>query len=118
GFITQTTSFTVELGAAFAFAILISILVDIAIQPHVRRAIGISGMRAQELGNASLPGLGYVMAFLLLVGGIVFNIGNVSGAGLGMNIMTDLDVRLGAIILAALAIGIFLSKRAGVAMDR
>ncbi len=118
GFITQTTNFTVQLGAAFAFAILVSILVDIAIQTNVWRVIGVSGMRAQELGNASLPGLGYVMAFLLLIGGFVFNIGNVSGAGLGMNIMTDLDVRLGAVILAALAVGIFLSKRAGVAMDR
>ncbi len=118
GFITQTTNFTVQLGAAFAFAILVSILVDIAIQTNVWRVIGISGMRAQELGNATLPGLGYLMAFLLFIGGIVFNIGNVSGAGLGMNIMTDIDVRLGAIILAAVAVGIFLSKRAGVAMDR
>ena len=118
GFITQTTNFTVQLGAAFAFAILVSILVDIAIQTNVWRVIGISGMRAQELGNATLPGLGYVMAFLLLIGGIVFNIGNVSGAGLGMNIMTDINVKLGAVILAALAVGIFLSKRAGVAMDR
>ncbi|MFB9732340.1 NRAMP family divalent metal transporter [Ornithinimicrobium kibberense] len=118
GFITQTTNFTVQLGAAFAFAIVISILVDIAIQTNVWRVIGVSGMRAQELGNASLPGLGYVMAGLLLVGGLVFNIGNVSGAGLGLNIMTDLDARIGAVILAAAAVGIFLSKRAGVAMDR
>jgi Mn2+/Fe2+ NRAMP family transporter len=118
GFITQTTNFTVQLGAAFAFAILVSILVDIAIQTNVWRVIGISGMRAQELGNASLPGLGYLMAFLLLIGGLVFNIGNVSGAGLGMNIMTDINVKLGAVLLAALAVGIFLSKRAGVAMDR
>lgn len=118
GFITQTTAFTVQLGAAFAFAILISILVDIAIQTNVWRVIGVSGMRAQELGNATLPGLGYVMAFLLLIGGVVFNIGNIAGNGLGMNIMTDMDVRIGAVILSVVAIGIFLSKRAGVAMDR
>lgn len=118
GFITQTTSFTVELGAAFAFAIIVSILVDIAIQTNVWRVIGVSGMRAQELGNATFPGLGYVMAGLLLIGGLVFNIGNVSGAGLGMNIMTDINVKLGAVVLASVAIAIFLSKRAGVAMDR
>ena len=118
GFITQTTNFTVQLGAAFAFALLVSIIVDIAIQTNVWRVIGISGQRAQELGNAVVPGLGYVMAALLLMGGLVFNIGNVSGAGLGMNIMTDMDARLGAIILAAGAVAIFLSKRAGLAMDR
>ena len=118
GFITQTTKFTVQLGAAFAFAILVSILVDIAIQTNVWRVIGISNLRAQELGNAVLPGLGWVMSALLLAGGLVFNIGNVAGSGLGMNIMTDLDVRIGAVLLAALAAAIFLSKRAGVAMDR
>lgn len=118
GFITQTTTFTVELGAAFAFAIVISILVDIAIQTNVWRVIGVSGRRAQELGNAVLPGLGWFMAGLLLIGGLVFNIGNVSGAGLGMNIMLDLDPKVGAVILAVLALGIFLSKKAGIAMDR
>ncbi|WP_109472547.1 NRAMP family divalent metal transporter [Ornithinimicrobium cavernae] len=118
GFITQTTSFTVELGAAFAFAILVSILVDIAVQTNVWRVIGVSGRRAQELGNLTLPGLGYVMAGLLLIGGFVFNIGNVAGAGLGMNIMTDLNAKVGGVILALVAVGVFLSKRAGVAMDR
>ena len=33
GFITQTTSFTVELGAAFAFAIVISLLVSFTVTP-------------------------------------------------------------------------------------
>ncbi len=35
GFITQTTVFTAQLGAAFAFAIVVSVLVDIAIQLNV-----------------------------------------------------------------------------------
>jgi Mn2+/Fe2+ NRAMP family transporter len=118
GFITQTTAFTVQLGAAFAFAILISILVDIALQLNVWRVIGVSGHRAQELGNLVLPGLGWVMAALLLIGGFVFNVGNVSGAGLGTDAMLGLDPRIGAPLSALVAIGIFLSRRAGVAMDR
>jgi Mn2+/Fe2+ NRAMP family transporter len=118
GFITQTTAFTVELGAAFTFAIAVSILVDIALQMNVWRIIGVSGRRAQELGNLVLPGLGYVMAGLLLLGGLVFNVGNVSGAGLGTDAMLGLDPRIGGAISAAIAIGIFLSKRAGVAIDR
>jgi Mn2+/Fe2+ NRAMP family transporter len=118
GFITQTTTFTVSLGAAFAFAIAASILVDIALQLNVWRVIGVSGRRAQELGNLVLPGLGYVMAALLFVGGLVFNIGNVSGTGLGLDAMLGLDPKLGGALSALVAIGIFLSKRAGVAMDR
>ncbi|WP_216870535.1 NRAMP family divalent metal transporter [Modestobacter excelsi] len=118
GFITQTTTFTVQLGAAFAFAIVISILIDIALQLNVWRVIGVSGRRAQELGNLVLPGLGWVMAGFLLIGGLVFNIGNVSGAGLGTDAMLGLDPKIGGGLSALIAIGIFLSKRAGVAVDR
>ncbi|WP_222195897.1 NRAMP family divalent metal transporter [Modestobacter italicus] len=118
GFITQTTTFTVQLGAAFAFAIVISILIDIALQLNVWRVIGVSGRRAQELGNLVAPGLGWVMAAFLLIGGLVFNIGNVSGAGLGTNAMLGLDPKLGGALSALIAIGIFLSRRAGVAVDR
>ncbi len=118
GFITQTTAFTVQLGVAFAFAIAVSIVVDIALQLNVWRVIGVSGRRAQELGNLVLPGLGWAMAALLLLGGLVFNVGNVSGAGLGTDAMLGLEPRVGGAISAAIAIGIFLSKRAGVAIDR
>ncbi|ADB35545.1 conserved hypothetical protein [Kribbella flavida DSM 17836] len=118
GFITQTTTFTVQLGAAFAFAIAASILVDIALQLNVWRVIGVSGRRAQELGNLVAPGLGWVMAGLLFVGGLVFNIGNVSGSGLGTDAMFGLDPKLGGALSALVAIGIFISKRAGLAMDR
>ncbi|HEX9228951.1 MAG TPA: NRAMP family divalent metal transporter [Arthrobacter sp.] len=118
GFITQTTAFTVQLGAAFAFAILVSILVDIAVQANVWRIIGVSGLRAQELGNKVLPGVGWFLAGLVFLGGIVFNIGNIAGTGLGTNAMMGLDPKLGGAISAVLAILIFLSKRAGVALDR
>ncbi|WP_137120173.1 NRAMP family divalent metal transporter [Segeticoccus rhizosphaerae] len=118
GFITQTTSFTVQLGAAFAFAIIISILVDIALQLNVWRVIGVAGKRAQELGNLVLPGLGWVMAALVLIGGFVFNVGNVSGAGLGTDAMFGLTPKWGGALSALFAIGIFVYKRAGLAMDR
>ena len=118
GFITQTTVFTVQLGAAFAFAILVSILVDIAVQLNVWRVIGVSGMRAQELANQVLPGAGYVLAALVFLGGAVFNIGNIAGTGLGLNAMLGMDPKLGGAISAVLAILVFLSKRAGLALDR
>ncbi len=118
GFITQTASFTVSLGAAFACAIVLSVLVDICVQMNVWRVVGVSGRRAHELGNAVLPGVGYVLAGLVVLGGLVFNIGNVAGTGLGTDAMLGLDPRIGGALSALLAIGIFLSKRAGVAMDR
>jgi Mn2+/Fe2+ NRAMP family transporter len=118
GFITQTAEFTAQLGAAFAFAILVSILVDVAIQLNIWRVIGVSGRRAHELGNSVLPGLGWFMSALIVLGGLVFNVGNVSGTGLGTDAMFGLDPKVGGVISAAIAIAIFLSRRAGIAMDR
>ncbi len=80
GFITQTSEFTLQLGAAFAAAILISVIVDIAIQMNVWRTLGVSGLYAQELGNRILPGLGWALAGLIFFGGIVFNVGNIVSA--------------------------------------
>ncbi|MDU3175110.1 MAG: divalent metal cation transporter, partial [Corynebacterium striatum] len=51
-------------------------------------------------------------------GGIVFNIGNIAGTGLGLNAMLGIDARIGGVIAAAIAVFIFLSKRAGIALDR
>ena len=81
-------------------------------------AAGVAGMRANELANAIVPGLGWVLAGLLLVGGVVFNIGNVAGAGIGTEALAGIDPRWGAALSAVLAIGIFLSRWAGWAMDR
>ncbi|PRX44283.1 Mn2+/Fe2+ NRAMP family transporter [Prauserella shujinwangii] len=118
GFITQTTQFTVQLGAAFAFAIVVSIVIDIAVQLNVWRVIGVSGLRAQELGNRVLPGVGYLMAALVVFGGLVFNIGNIAGTSLGLDALLGLEVKIGGTISAVIAIGLFLSRRAGIAMDR
>ena len=37
-------------------------------------------MRGQDIANKVVPGLGYFIAFLVSLGGAVFNIGNVGGA--------------------------------------
>ena len=56
GFITQTTQFTAQLGAAFAFAILVSVLVDIAIQLNVWRVIGVWGCAPRNSAIACCQG--------------------------------------------------------------
>ena len=42
---------------------------------------------------------------------------NIAGAGLGLNAMFGLDPKIGGAISALLAIGVFLSKRAGLLLD-
>lgn len=118
GFITQTATFTTKLGAAFAFAILASILIDFVVQLNIWRIVTLTKMRASDLANAAIPGSGYLLAILVIVGGLFFNIGNIGGTGLGINAMIGLDPKVGGAISAVLSIGIFLSKRAGMAIDR
>ncbi|MCF1433120.1 hypothetical protein GOZ97_20555 [Agrobacterium vitis] len=118
GFITQTATFTVKLGAAFAFGIFISIIIDFIVQANIWRLVTVTRMRAPAIANSAIPGSGYVLAVLVIIGGLFFNIGNIGGAGLGFNAMIDLDPKIGGAIGALAAIGIFLSRRAGVAMDR
>ncbi|MGH7668954.1 MAG: NRAMP family divalent metal transporter [Gemmatimonadaceae bacterium] len=118
GFLTQTSVFTAELGASFGFAILVSVIVDVVAQFNVWQVIAVSGRRAQELGNAVLPGLGWFLAALVAVGGLAFNIGNIAGTGLGLNAMLDVPVRTGAVVSAVVSIGIFMLPDAGRAMDR
>ncbi|OBW57038.1 hypothetical protein A9986_09845 [Solibacillus silvestris] len=118
GFLTQTTVFTQQLAASFAFVILISLLLDIFSQMNIWRIIAVSGLRGQEIANKVLPGLGVVLAILIVIGGLAFNIGNVAGAGLGLNAMLGWDPITGAVVSAILAIFIFVVKEAGKAMDK
>lgn len=118
GFITQTATFTTKLGSAFAFAILASILIDFVVQLNIWRIVTLTKMRASDIANAAIPGTGYVLAALVIIGGLFFNIGNIGGSGLGLNAMLGIDPKWGGAISALIAIGIFTSKRAGVAIDR
>ncbi|MEO8042108.1 MAG: NRAMP family divalent metal transporter [Acidobacteriota bacterium] len=117
GFLTQTTVFTGQLLASFGFVILISVVIDIFAQLNIWRVLTVSGRRAQDIANETIPGSGYVLATLVALGGLVFNIGNIAGCGLGFNVLFDIPVEFGAVISACIAIGIFLIKEAGRAMD-
>jgi Mn2+/Fe2+ NRAMP family transporter len=118
GFLTQTTVFTRQLGASFAFAILVSVLFDLAAQLNIWRTVIGAGQPAHRVANGLLPGLGHALSGLVALGGLAFNIGNVAGAGLGLDALLGLDVRVGAALSALLAMLLFLSREAGRAMDR
>lgn len=118
GFLTQTAVFTERLAAAFGFAILTSVMIDIIVQINVWRILGVTGLRAQDLANKVLPGLGYFLAFAVCMGGLFFNIGNVGGAAMGLEVMAGVPHHIGAPVSAAIAIVLFLNKEMGKAMDK
>lgn len=118
GFLTQTASFTSTLLASFGFVILISIILDIGAQLNIWRVIGVAKKRGQDIANMVFPGLGYLIAFLVALGGFIFNMGNIAGSALGLKLMFGLDLINAAIISCIIAIGIFIFKRAGELMDK
>lgn len=118
GFLTQTTVFTQQLSAAFGFVILVSILLDIGAQLNIWRILTVTNRRAQDLANELLPGMGYVLAALIALGGLAFNIGNIAGCGLGIEVLSGMDTSYGALLSCCIALFIFWMKEAGKAMDQ
>lgn len=117
GFLTQTTVFTQQLLASFGFVILISVLLDIGAQMNIWRVLAVTEKHAQDIANELLPGLGYFVAALIVVGGLAFNVGNMAGCGLGLNVLTGMDTVYGSIISCIMALFLFWMKEAGKAMD-
>ena len=118
GFLTQTTVFTQQLLASFGFVILLSILLDIGAQLNIWRILVVSSKRAPIIANELLPGLGYFITGLIVIGGLAFNIGNIGGCGLGLEVLTGLNPAVGAVISCFIALFIFWMKEAGPILDR
>ena len=115
GFLTQTSTFTAQHGAALALIIVMAIIMDITAQMNIWSVVTVSKMRAQDV---LLPGLGYVIAILVAIGGLAFNVGNVGGVALGFNAMFGLDQTIGAVVAGCLGIIIFINKNAKTIMDK
>lgn len=118
GFLTQTAQFTGTFKGGFGFVILASILLAIIVQMNVWRVLCVSGLRGQDVANKLLPGLGYFIAVLVVLGGLVFNIGNVGGGALGFNTLLGLPLNISYVLAGGIAILVFLFKNANAAMDR
>jgi Mn2+/Fe2+ NRAMP family transporter len=117
GFLTQTTVYTQQLMAGFGFVILVSFLLDIGAQVNTWRILTVSEMRAQDISNKLLPGLGYGIALLVVLGGFAFNIGNIAGCGLGVNVLTGWSFQTGAMISGVIALALFWIREMGKMLD-
>ena len=117
GFLTQTATFTGQYQASFGFVILISVILSAIAQLNIWRVLCTTGLRGQDVANKLLPGLGYFVSFMIVLGGLVFNIGNVGGGALGFNTLLGIPTWLGYILAGGLAIVVFLLKNAKAAMD-
>ncbi|NWO21983.1 divalent metal cation transporter [Oribacterium sp. oral taxon 102] len=118
GFLTQTAKFTNDYQASFGFVILSSVLLAAIAQLNIWKVLCTTGLRGQEVANRVLPGLGYIVSALIVLGGLVFNIGNVGGGALGFNTLLGIPTMAGYFLAGGIAILIFLSKDAKGIMDK
>lgn len=117
GFLTQTAKFTNDFKGSFGFVILVSVLLAAVVQLNVWRVLCVSGLRGQDAANRVLPGLGYFVSLLVVLGGLVFNIGNVGGGALGFQTLLGIPVKAGYFLAGGIAVFVFLLKNAMKAMD-
>ncbi|GAB3297662.1 divalent metal cation transporter [Hymenobacter humi] len=117
GFLTQTTVFTQQLLTSFGFVILVSVVLDVGAQLNTWRILTVSELRAQDLANRLLPGLGYFLAAMVILGGFAFNIGNIAGCGLGLNVLTGMSFEQGALISCGVALVLFWVREIGKMLD-
>src|SRR5699024_7874876 len=70
GTVTQVAVFTESLLTSFGIVIIIAAFLNIGAQVNIWRIISISKMRGQDIANAVIPGLGYFVTFLIIIGGV------------------------------------------------
>jgi Mn2+/Fe2+ NRAMP family transporter len=93
------------------------VLLDIGAQLNIWRILTASEQRAQDLANRLAPGMGYALGAMVALGGLAFNIGNIGGCGMGLRLLTGMDIQAAAVLSAVLALAIFWAPEAGRVMD-
>ena len=117
GLMVELTTFTAEYGSALGAVLLCVIVMDVLSTLNIWSVLGAANMRAQDVANKLLPGLGMVFALAVSFGGVVFNTGNIGGAALGMNALFGFPMKLGFLLSGILASAVFFSARAGRGID-
>ncbi|MGR2804967.1 NRAMP family divalent metal transporter [Vibrio harveyi] len=118
GFLTQTAVFTNIYKIDMAFPVFASMFITFGIVMNLWRIVGVSGMRIQDIANKVAPGMGYVVGILLALGAVAFNFGNVSGAALGINVLTGVDTTWGALFTGVVGCLLFMVHNASKRMDQ
>ncbi|WP_318471689.1 NRAMP family divalent metal transporter [Photobacterium leiognathi] len=118
GFLTQTAVFTNIYKIDMAFPVFASMFITFGIVMNLWRIVGVSGLRIQDIANRVAPGMGYVVGILLALGAVAFNFGNVSGAALGINVLTGVDTTWGALFTGIVGCLLFIVHNASKRMDQ
>lgn len=107
GFLIQTTRFSAEGGQPFFYAVLLVTLADIVTKANIWSVVGAAGLTGAQIADRVQKGLGTVLTVAVVIGGLAFNTGNIGGAALGLSAVSGVPERVGVLVCAALAAGVF-----------
>lgn len=117
GFITQTAAFTIRLGVGMFAVVLISILIDILIQLNIWKTLIYNNLRFSEFAKSVFGKGGTLMVGSLVLGGLLFNIGNIAGLVMGWQWATGWSAFSGIVFSLGLVTVIFLVRSANRLVD-
>ena len=107
GFLIQTTRFSAEGGQPFFYAVLLVTLADIVTKANIWSVVGAAGLTGAQIADRVQKGLGTVLTVAVVIGGLAFNTGNIGGAALGLSAVSGVPERVGVLVCATLAAGVF-----------
>ena len=77
---------------------------------NIWRIVSLNGKHARDIVADTSPIASIVLILLVSIGGFLFNIGNIAGAALGLQVFTGCNLSAGALFSMAIAVILFMYK--------
>lgn len=113
----STADLTIQFYERLAFVIIITGIIELGIQMNIWRILTVAKTPAHLVINKIIPNFGTFMSVVVLLGGIAFNIINISGLGIGISLLFNVDIKLGASIGLMIAILFYLLNRNRITLE-
>ena len=110
-FLLSTAEDTFQFKENLAFIIIMTAIIELGIQMNVWRILTTVNQPANIVIEKIIPKSLPFTSVLILLGGVAFNILNIAGLGIGMSLLFNIDVKLGASIGLLIGILIFLFNK-------
>lgn len=116
-FLMSTADLTIQFYERLAFVIIITGIIELGIQMNIWRILTVAKTPAHLVINKIIPNFGTFMSVVVLLGGIAFNIINILGLGIGISLLFNVDIKLGASIGLMIAILFYLLNRNRITLE-
>jgi Mn2+/Fe2+ NRAMP family transporter len=115
---TQIAKFTSEYGFTMIIIIVLIITMNIIVQRSIWKISAGSNMYINDIADEIVQGYGKTLIAILLACGLIFNIGNIGGASLAINGLTNWNIKICILVTVCMGILLFAFNNAKIILDR